>query len=71
MVLWVEFDQKVNTIELYDLAIKKGISIAPGGLFTLQNQFANCMRLNYGMPWNGQLDQGLKNLADIAIQLNR
>lgn len=71
MVLWVEFDQKVNTIELYDLAIKKGVSIAPGGLFTLQNQFANCMRLNYGMPWNGQIDQGLKNLADIAALLNR
>ncbi|QNK63648.1 PLP-dependent aminotransferase family protein [Pedobacter sp. PAMC26386] len=70
MVLWVEFDQKIDTIELYDLAIKKGVSIAPGRLFSLQDQFSNCMRLNYGTPWNDALEKGLKDLAAIAMQLN-
>lgn len=69
MVLWVEFDQKIDTVKLYDLALKKGISIAPGRLFTLQDQFSNCMRLNYGTPWNDRLDKGLKDLADSAIHL--
>jgi len=71
IVLWVEFDQKMDTLKLYDQAIRRGISIAPGRLFTLQDQFSNCIRLNYGMSWNDKLDKGLRDLAEIAGQLNR
>lgn len=70
IVLWVEFDQKIDTLKMYDQAIKRGISIAPGRLFTLQDQFSNCIRLNYGMSWNSKLEKGLRDLADIAGSLN-
>lgn len=68
-VLWVELAENINTMQLYELAIKKGISIAPGRMFTLQDQFNNCMRLNYGMTWNEQLNNTLKELGQLAGKL--
>ncbi|MFD1143949.1 PLP-dependent aminotransferase family protein [Larkinella insperata] len=64
--LWVELDKRINTVELYNRALRHGISIAPGRMFTLQNQFDNCMRLSYGLPWNEKLDQTLKTLGTLA-----
>ncbi len=64
-VLWVELDKRIDTMELYERAMKKNISIAPGRMFTLQKQFDNCMRLSYGLQWNEQLDDTLKVLGKI------
>ncbi len=69
LALWVEFDKKIDTAELYDLAIKKRISIAPGRMFTLQDQFQNCMRLCIGLPWTDELKFKLKQLGDLAKML--
>ncbi|RFS17731.1 PLP-dependent aminotransferase family protein [Emticicia sp. C21] len=64
--LWVEFDKSIDTVKLYDLAIKHQISIAPGRMFTLQNQFENCMRLCIGLPWTEQLKSKLQQLGTLA-----
>lgn len=65
-MLWVELDRKMDTEELYDRAIRQKISIAPGRMFSLQNQFTNCMRLSYGQRWSEHLDDQLKQLGKIA-----
>ncbi|NGF75239.1 PLP-dependent aminotransferase family protein [Fluviicola sp. SGL-29] len=65
-MLWVELDKRIDTRELYDLAIRQKISIAPGRMFSLQNQFNNCMRLSYGQRWSEQIDDKLKQLGRIA-----
>ncbi|WP_267403206.1 MULTISPECIES: PLP-dependent aminotransferase family protein [unclassified Chryseobacterium] len=64
--LWVEFDQNIKTNELYDLAIKQNISIAPGRMFTLQEQFDNCMRLCIGLPWNENTESSLIKVGKLA-----
>ncbi len=69
LALWVEFDQKIDTAELFDIAIKHKISIAPGRIFTLQNQFQNCMRLCIGLPWTPDLEYRLKELGRLAKSL--
>nr|WP_295921989.1 PLP-dependent aminotransferase family protein [uncultured Dyadobacter sp.] len=66
LALWVEFAKNIDTAELYELAMKKNISIAPGRMFTLQDQFRNCMRLCIGLPWSKELDFKLKQLGDLA-----
>jgi DNA-binding transcriptional MocR family regulator len=66
LALWVVFNKQVNTAELYDLAIKHKISIAPGRMFTLQNQFENCMRLCIGLPWSDNIAFRLKQLGNLA-----
>ncbi|MFT2010497.1 PLP-dependent aminotransferase family protein [Pontibacter sp. 13R65] len=65
-VLWVELPRHINTIQLYEKALKQKISFAPGRIFTLQNQFDNCMRLNYGLVWNEKLECSLQLLGNLA-----
>jgi len=66
LALWVEFSRDIDTVKLHDLAIKQGISIAPGRMFTLQDQFENCMRLCIGLPWTEELNLKLKQLGKLV-----
>ncbi|MEN0052039.1 MAG: PLP-dependent aminotransferase family protein [Mucilaginibacter sp.] len=66
LTLWIEVDKNINTVKLYDLAIKQGISIAPGRMFTLQDQFENCLRLCIGLPWTEELNLKLKQIGKLA-----
>lgn len=67
--LWVEFRKNIKTTELYDLAIKQNISIAPGRMFTLQNQFENCIRLCFGLPWSEETRLSLMQVGKLAKML--
>ncbi|MGC5745292.1 PLP-dependent aminotransferase family protein [Chryseobacterium sp. NFX27] len=67
--LWVEFDKNIRTTELYDLAIKQNISIAPGRMFTLQDQFENCMRLCIGLPWTEETRLCLQHVGTLAKRI--
>lgn len=62
-LLWLELDQKIDTAELFDQAIKQKISFAPGRMFSQFNQYNNCMRLNFALEWNDQLEGDLKRLG--------
>jgi DNA-binding transcriptional MocR family regulator len=65
-MLWLELDKKIDTAKLFDIAIKQKISFAPGRMFSLHNQYNNCMRLNYGQEWNEDIDFDLKRLGNIV-----
>lgn len=67
--LWVELNKGIDTVELYEQAIRQKISIAPGRMFTLQPQFDNCLRLSFGLPWSEQLQRKLQQLGRIACNL--
>ncbi|MBO9611291.1 MAG: PLP-dependent aminotransferase family protein [Dyadobacter sp.] len=66
LALWVELPNDIDTTQLYNQALKSQISIAPGRMFTLQNQFQNCMRLCIGLPWNDSLKMKLKHIGNLA-----
>ncbi|OQP57755.1 transcriptional regulator [Niastella vici] len=63
LALWVAFDKKVNTSELFDVALKQKICIAPGRMYTLQNQYENCMRFSLGLYWTDEVQHKLKQLG--------
>ncbi|MBB1150499.1 MULTISPECIES: PLP-dependent aminotransferase family protein [unclassified Myroides] len=65
--LWIEFDEKVNTLKLYDRCLKEGISIAPGRMFTVQGQFQNCIRISIGLPWTKEIEQQLKRIGTLSL----
>jgi DNA-binding transcriptional MocR family regulator len=65
-VLWLELDERIDTATLYETALKQKLSFAPGRMFTQHNQFNNCMRLNFGLKWDKQLDLDLKRLGKIV-----
>ncbi|MBS1157363.1 MAG: GntR family transcriptional regulator [Proteobacteria bacterium] len=63
--LWVEFPEGFDTLELHRLAAAQGISIAPGPIFSASRQYRNCIRLNYGSPWNSDFEQAIAILGQL------
>lgn len=66
MNLWVELHNKINTVELYNQAMTHGISIAPGVTYSLQNQYNNCFKMSFGMPWTEKIESAIRVLGSIA-----
>lgn len=71
LALWVEFPKEIDTAELYNYALQHKISIAPGRMFTLQDQFQNCMRLCIGLPWTEELGKKLKLLGSLSKKMKQ
>nr|MBA2735858.1 PLP-dependent aminotransferase family protein [Pyrinomonadaceae bacterium] len=68
-VLWVELPKSADALALYDKALIKGISISPGLLFSSDEQYRHCFRLNCGHPWSNRMEEALKTLGKIAAKL--
>ena len=62
--IWVELPERIDTLQLHRAALGHGISIAPGPLFSATGG-GNFLRLNYGHPWNGGLEQGMATLGKL------
>ncbi|SHF34329.1 aminotransferase-like domain-containing protein [Pedobacter caeni] len=69
--LWLELDKNIDTVELYQRALKQQISIAPGRMFSFQSQFDHCMRLSFGLPWTSLLEKKLQQLGKIATNMQK
>ncbi len=61
--LWIELPGKVNTIDIHRQALALGISIAPGPMFSAHRDFSNCLRLNYGHPWDERAEDAMRTLG--------
>jgi DNA-binding transcriptional MocR family regulator len=65
-ILWIELNKKTDVLNLYNRAIQHKISIGPGATFTLQKQYQNCFRINFGLSWNEKVEASLKILGKLA-----
>jgi DNA-binding transcriptional MocR family regulator len=65
-VLWLELAPGIDTFDLYHRAMRHGISIAPGRMFTLQEQYRNCLRLSYGLVWEPRMEKALQKLGKLV-----
>lgn len=68
-ILWLELHPNIDTMNLYELALRHDISIAPGRMFTSKLQYNNCLRLSYGLEWNEKIRVGLVKLGILAKSL--
>jgi DNA-binding transcriptional MocR family regulator len=68
-VLWLELNRRIDAIKFYEKALRQRISIAPGPMFTLQNQYCHFIRLSYGLKWSRELETGLKYLGNMAREM--
>jgi DNA-binding transcriptional MocR family regulator len=69
-LLWVVMPAHIDALELYSRGHGEGISIAPGTMFSIDEQFRNCLRLNCSFPWSPKLEAAVQTLGGIATQLN-
>ena len=67
--LWVELPPQVNALELHRLALQQGISLAPGQIFSADQRFAHCVRINYGHPAHHRLEAALATVGQLATGL--
>lgn len=61
--LWIELPTQVNSLEIHRKALSLGISVAPGPMFSANRNFANCLRLNYGHPWDQNAEAAVVTLG--------
>lgn len=63
--LWFEFPERVDSLQLFQLALAQGISLAPGPIFSATRRFRHCARLNHGHPWDAQSERAMEVLGRI------
>ena len=69
-VLWIQMNKKADGYKLHKRALKSGIGIAPGQIFSSTGQFQNYFRLSYGTPWCDTVEKGLKTLGELIRSLH-
>ena len=65
MVIWLELDKQVNTLELYHSARDKGLTITPGSLFSSQDTYQHFLRVSFSHPWTQQRINAFKSLSQL------
>ncbi len=63
--LWVALPSNVDALAVHQVALSLGISVAPGPMFSARREFANCLRLNYGHPWDGRAQDAFVALGQV------
>jgi DNA-binding transcriptional MocR family regulator len=64
--LWVELPGRREAMKLYARAVKEGISVAPGPMFSASGGFANALRINCGHPWDERTARAIARLGRLA-----
>jgi DNA-binding transcriptional MocR family regulator len=70
-VLWVELPSKTDSIELYRKALKDGISLSPGPLFSATGRYRNYIRLNCGNHWTPEVESAIARIAEHVDTISR
>lgn len=68
-VLWVVMPERVNALELYEQALKHGIGICPGTMFSASGRYRNCLRMSCGMRWSEAFEQAVARRGELAQKL--
>ena len=65
-ILWVELPKSCDSIALFGKLLDRGISIAPGPMFSASQRYRNCMRISVGHPWNERAETALREIGKLA-----
>jgi DNA-binding transcriptional MocR family regulator len=64
--VWIELDERVDALSLHSEALKHGISIAPGPIFSASRGFRHCIRLNYGHAFDAKVEAAVATLGKLV-----
>lgn len=65
-LLWVELPDGLASMALYERALREGIYIAPGSIFSGSDRFDHCLRINCGYPWSPEIERALETLGRLC-----
>ncbi|SIT46344.1 Uncharacterized HTH-type transcriptional regulator YdcR [Paraburkholderia piptadeniae] len=66
--VWLELPETIDALTLHRHAIEQGVSIAPGPIFSAARSFRHCVRINFGHPWNADIDRAVRVLGELVTQ---
>jgi len=64
--VWLEMPPGTDALALHRRALARGISVAPGPIFSASQQFGHALRLNYGHPWDDRMEDAMRELGGLA-----
>ena len=67
-VLWVEFPPYVDSLELYRRAVRSGITLAPGPIFSARQKYRHFIRLNTAF-WTERVESAIETLGRLAADM--
>lgn len=65
-VLWVKLPPGGDATALADRALERGITIAPGAIFSPSGRHHDCLRISCGLEWGDRIDGALRTLGQLA-----
>jgi DNA-binding transcriptional MocR family regulator len=65
-VLWVELPAGADALALHEAALRKGIVVAPGPIFSARQRFTNFVRISAGTPWNDRIATAMRTLGRLV-----
>jgi DNA-binding transcriptional MocR family regulator len=68
--LWIELPNKINALELQQLAIQHQIAFCPGHVFSTSKNFHHYIRINCGLLWSHKIEHALQKLGDLVKLLS-
>lgn len=66
-VLWVQLPEGVDSLELYRQALRVGVTLAPGYIFSPSQKFSNFIRLNAAV-WSKEVERAIGRLGELVAQ---
>jgi DNA-binding transcriptional MocR family regulator len=67
-ILWVELPRGGDSIALFEKLLERGISIAPGPMFSASQRYRSCMRVSVGHVWTERTEKALREVGRLARQ---
>jgi DNA-binding transcriptional MocR family regulator len=68
-VIWVELPRRLDSLSLFEAAVRHGVNFAPGPLFSATGGYRNFLRLNCGRRMTPELDAALARLGRLAVRM--
>ncbi|HWM44820.1 MAG TPA: PLP-dependent aminotransferase family protein [Burkholderiales bacterium] len=69
-IVWVELPKGCDTVVLFEKLLERGITIAPGPMFSASQRYRNCMRLSVGQAWAEKHERALREVGRVAGELH-
>lgn len=69
LFLWVELPRGIDSELLFERAVERNITIAPGTLFSPGDCYRSCLRLSCGLPLDARAEAALEGIARLAAEL--
>ncbi|RJT43232.1 PLP-dependent aminotransferase family protein [Rahnella woolbedingensis] len=65
---WLDLGDNVDAARVYQRALAKGVSVAPGTMFSADERFRHCLRLNTSFEWGPHTARAISILAALVAE---